>query len=101
MAVGGSGHGWGTNLDPTNDYELHLDDHSACLVARAVLTCKKNDLSTTIPAAPGTDTLYAMIWDFQPDVAGQMVYQCVNDPTYRANGGVAAGSGDYAPRINR
>ena len=88
MAVGGSGHGNGLNLDPTNDYAAR----TAVATARASwpgrFNVQKNDLSTFIPAAPGTDSLYSMIWDFRPDVAGQMISQCANDPTYRANGGV-------------
>jgi hypothetical protein len=88
MAVGGSGHINGTNLDPTNDYAAR----AAVATARASwpgrFIAQKNDLSTFIPPAPGIDSLYEMIWDFQPDVGGQMVFQCSNDPTYRANGGV-------------
>lgn len=88
LAVGGSGHVKGTNLDPTNDYAAR----TAVATARASwpgrLNVQKNDLSTSIPVFPGTDTLYQMISDFAPDVGGQMVYQCLNDPTYRVNGGV-------------
>ena len=88
MAVNGSGHGNGLNLDPTNDYAAR----AAVATARASwpgrFIVQKNDLSTFTPPAPGTDSLYEMIWDFRPDVAGQMVFQCANDPTYRANGGV-------------
>jgi hypothetical protein len=88
LAVGGNGHGNGLNLDPTEDYVAR----NAVLNARASwpgrLFVQKNDLKTCIPPAPGTDTLYEMIWDFQPRVGGQMVFQCVNDPTYRVNCGV-------------
>jgi hypothetical protein len=88
LAVGGNGHVNGLNLDPTNDYVAR----NAVLNARASwpgrLFVQKNDLKTCIPPAPGTDTLYEMIWDFQPLVGGQMVYRCVNDPTYRVNCGV-------------
>ena len=89
MAVGGSGHDRkGANLDPTNDYAARTSVATARASWPGRFNVQKNDLSTFIPVAPGTDSLYAMIWDFQPDVAGQMVYQCFNDPTYRANGGV-------------
>jgi hypothetical protein len=92
MAVGGSGHVKGTNLDPTSDYTAR----AAVATARASwperFNVQKNDLSTFIP---GTDSLYAMIWDFQPDVAGQMIYQCANDPTLSANNGVPQDP-DYA-----
>ena len=29
-----------------------------------------------------------MIWDLQPDVGGQMVFQCFGDLTYKANCGI-------------
>jgi hypothetical protein len=51
------------------------------------MIAQKNDLKSCIPVAPGIDTLYSMIWDFQPNVGGQMVFQCSNDSTYRANCG--------------
>jgi uncharacterized repeat protein (TIGR01451 family) len=88
LAVGGNGEGHGTDLDPTDEYVAR----NAVLNARASwpgrLFVQKNTLTTCIPPAPGTDTQYAMIWDFQPLVAGQMLYPCVNDPTYRVNCGV-------------
>src|SRR6266542_3633234 len=88
LAVGGNGHGHGTDLDPTEDYVAR----NAVLNARASwpgrLFVQKNDLSTCIRAAPGTDTLYSMTWYFQPLVGGQMLYPAVNDPTYRDNCGV-------------
>ena len=88
MAVGGSGHVNGLNLDPTADYVAR----NAVLNARAAypgrMIAQKNDLKTCIPVAPGTDTLYSMIWDFQPDVGAQMAFQCFNDSTYKANCGI-------------
>jgi hypothetical protein len=84
LAVGGNG----PSLDPTPDYVAR----NAVVNARAVwggrLIVQKNDLSTFIPTAPGTGTLYQMISDFQPGVAGQMVFQCFGDQSYRVNGGV-------------
>ncbi len=88
LAVGGSGHINGTNLDPTNDYAARAAVAQARADWPGRLNVQKNDLKTTIPPAPGTDSLYEMIWDFQPDVAAQMVFQCLNDDTYRANDGV-------------
>ncbi|MDQ3197696.1 MAG: beta-galactosidase [Verrucomicrobiota bacterium] len=88
MAVGGSGHINGTNLDPTSTYLARGAIDAARATWPGRMVAQKNDLSTFIPTAPGIETLYEMIWDFQPDVGGQMVYQVVNDPTYRANGGV-------------
>ena len=90
LAVGGSGHINGTNLDPENDYAARAAVTQARADWPGRLVVQKNDLKTTVPPAPGTDSLYEMIWDFQPDVGAQMVYQCVNDPTYRANDGVPA-----------
>ena len=88
LAVGSNGEGHGIDLDPTEDYVAR----NAALNARASwpgrFFVQKNTLKTCIPAAPGTDTLYAMIWDFQPLVAWQMLYPCVNDPTYKVNCGV-------------
>ena len=88
LAVGGNGEGHGTDLDPTDDYVAR----NAMLNARASwpgrMFAQKNTLSTCIPPAPGTDSQYEMIWDFQPLVGAQMFYPCVNDPAYRANCGV-------------
>ena len=88
LAVGGNGHGGGLNLDPDNDYAARTAVQTARADWPDRLNVQKNDLSTFNPPAPGDDSLYEMIWDFQPDVAGQMVFQCTNDPTYRVNGGV-------------
>ncbi len=88
LAVGGNGHGNGTNLDPTSDYLARTAVEQARAIWPDRLNVQKNDLSTFNPPAPGTDSLYEMIWDFQPDVGGQMVFQCINDPTYRVNNGV-------------
>ena len=88
LAVGGTGDGHGIDLDPTDDYVAR----NAVLNARASwpgrLFVQKNTLKTCIPAPPGTDTIYEMIWDFQPLVGWQMLFPCVNDPTYRVNCGV-------------
>lgn len=89
LAVGGNGHVGATgNLDPTADYVAREAVNYARATWPGRLIVQKNDLSTLNPAAPGTGTLYEMIWDFRPDVGGQMVYQCSNDPSYRVNGGV-------------
>jgi hypothetical protein len=90
LAVGGNGHVGATgNLDPDASYVAR----NAVLDARASwpgrLIVQKNSLSTFIPAAPGTGTLWQLLWDSGPDVAGEMVYWCYGDTTYRVNGGVA------------
>ncbi len=90
LAVGGNGHVGGTgNLDPDDSYVAR----NAVLNARASwpgrLIVQKNSLATFIPAAPGTGTLWELLWNSGPDVAGQMLYWCYGDTTYRVNGGVA------------
>ena len=52
------------------------------------LIVQKNDLSTFIPGYPGTDTIYDIMTDSAPDIAGQMLFQCYGDSTYRVNGGI-------------
>jgi hypothetical protein len=89
-AIGTSGHVNATgNLDPTADYVAR----NAVSTARASwpgrLITQVNSLSTIIPAAPGDQfSRWAVLWDSQPEVAAQMVFQCINDPDYRVNGGV-------------
>jgi len=84
LAVGGNG----TALDG-DEQEV---PRGAVDTARAKwpgrLIVQKNDLSTCIPVAPGTDSLYSMIWDYQPDVAGQMITAAYNDSTYKISCGV-------------
>ncbi len=84
LAVGGNG----PALDPDPSYVAR----NAVLNARASwpgrLIVQKNTLETFIPDAPGTGTLWQLLWDSRPDVAGQMAYWCYGDPTYRVNKGV-------------
>ena len=78
----------GPRLDPDPDYVAR----NAVLNARASwpgrLIVQKNSLATFIPAAPGTGTPWELLWNSRPDVAGQMLYWCFGDTTYRVNGGV-------------
>src|SRR5438128_6744382 len=84
LAVGGNG----PALDPDPSYVAR----NAVLNARASwpgrLIVQKNTLETFIPDAPGTGTLWQLLWDSRPDVAGQMAYWCYGDPTYRVNNGI-------------
>jgi hypothetical protein len=84
LAVDGNGH----RLDP----DPHYVARNAVLNARASwpgrLIVQKNSLRTFIPTAPGTGTPWEFLWDSRPDVAGQMVWWCYGDTTYRVNGGV-------------
>ena len=90
MAVAGNGHAGDTgNLDPDADYVAR----NAVLAARATwpgrLIVQKNNLATFNPPAPGTDTVFQLLWDSRPDIAGQMLWNCFNDTSYRMNNGVA------------
>ena len=90
LAVGGNGHAGATgNLDPDDSYVAR----NAVLNARATwpgrLIVQKNTLAKFIPPAPGIGTLWELLWNSGPDVAGQMVYWCYGDTTYRVNSGVA------------
>jgi uncharacterized repeat protein (TIGR01451 family) len=92
LAVGGNGHTGGINLDPNENYLAR----SAVLAARASwsgrLIVQKNTLATYIAPAPGTNTLYELLWDSAPDVGAQMLWYCYGDNGYRVNGGVAIDS---------
>ena len=52
------------------------------------LIVQKNDLSTFSPAYPGTNTIYDIMTESAPDIAGQMLFQCYGDSTYTVNKGV-------------
>jgi hypothetical protein len=84
LAVAGNG----PRLDPDADYVAR----NAVLNARASwpgrLIVQKNSLATYIRSAPGTGSGWELLWDSRPDVAGQMVYWCYGDTSYRVNGGV-------------
>ncbi len=84
LAVAGNG----PTLDPDPSYVAR----NAVLNARASwggrLIVQKNSLSTYTPTAPGMGTAWKLLWDNRPNVAGQMLYWCYGDPTYRVNDGV-------------
>lgn len=84
LAVGGNG-----NLDPDVNYVAR----NAVLSARASwpgrLIVQKNSLATFNPPAPGTGTVYQLLWDSRADIGGQMLFNCFSDPSYRMNNGVA------------
>ncbi|MBA3963208.1 MAG: beta-galactosidase [Chthoniobacterales bacterium] len=62
LAVSGNGHlGGGLNLDPTSDYVPRTVVGLERALWPGRLNIQKNDLSTFIPPAPGTDSLYQMI----------------------------------------
>lgn len=91
LAVGGNGH-VGAQAGPNLDLDENYLALNAVLAARATwpgrLIVQKNSLQTQIAPAPGTGTLWAIEWDSGPDIAGQMLWPCYGDTTYRVNGGV-------------
>ncbi len=87
LAVGSDG-----TLDSETD--ANYVARTVVLWARAMwpgrLVVQKNSLSAYTPEAPGLRTGMQLLWDSQPDVAGQMLWNCFGDTTYRMNNGVAA-----------
>ncbi len=85
LAVGANGH---SGLDPDENYVAR----NAVLAARTAwpgrLIVQKNTLATYNPPAPGSDTVYQLLWDSRPDVGGQMLDASFGDATYRNNAGV-------------
>jgi hypothetical protein len=90
LAIAGNGHVGATgNLDPTADYVARTTVTWAWDAWPGKLVTQINSLSTIIPPAPGDKfSSWAVLWDMIPQVGTQMVFQCVNDPDYRVNGGV-------------
>lgn len=84
LAVGTSG----TDLDPDRDYVAR----NTVLAERAVwpdrLIVQKNSIAAFSPPAPGTDTVYDLLWSSRADVGGQMLYNCFSDTAYRMNNGI-------------
>lgn len=77
-------------LDPDPSYV----SRNAVLAARATwpgrLIVQKNSVSTFNPLAPGDNTVFELLWDSRPEVAGQMLWNCSGDVTYRMNAGIPA-----------
>ncbi len=95
MAIGGNGHVPGPlNLDPDATYLAR----NLILTARTSwpgrFIAQLNSVDTYGSPAPGPDaSVFNLLWNSQPDVGGQMLYWCVNDPTYRVNNGVPGDPG--------
>ena len=85
LAVGANGR---SGLDPDENYVAR----NAVLAARTSwpgrLIVQKNTLATYNPPAPGTGSVYQLLWDSRPDVGGQMLDASFGDTTYRNNAGV-------------
>ena len=84
LAVGGNG-----NLDPDVNYVARNTVLSARASWPGRLIVQKNSLATYNPPAPGTGTVYQLLWDSRPDIGGQMLFNCFSDTSYRMNNGVA------------
>jgi len=88
LAINGNGHVNGLNLDPDADYVSRNAILAASISWPGRLIVQKNSVSTVIAAAPGTGGNFEVLWNNRPNVAGQMLFWCSNDSTYRMNGGV-------------
>lgn len=90
LAVAGNGRAkQGGQLDPDENYAARTAVAAARGTWPGRLIVQKNSLSTSNPTAPGTGTLFQILWDSRPDVGGQMLDACYGDTTYRNNAGVA------------
>jgi hypothetical protein len=85
LAIAGNG-----KLDSDPDYVAR----NVILAERAAwpdrLIVQKNSIATFNAPAPGTGSVFQLLWDSRADVGGQMLYNCYSDTTYRMNDGVPA-----------
>jgi hypothetical protein len=84
MAVGGNG----PSLDPDQSYLARNAVGAARASWPGRFIVQKNTLATFVAPAPGTNTLYQLLWDSAPDIGAQMLWRCYGDSAYRVNGGV-------------
>jgi hypothetical protein len=86
MAVGRNGN----RLDPDPDYVARSVASSARTAYPDRFVVQKNSLSARTPDPATTTSLGAwqIVFDSQPDVAGQMLWFVTNDPNCRMNGQV-------------
>jgi hypothetical protein len=78
-------------LDPTKDYVAqHVVDYALTTYPQRFIA-QKNTLSADTPDPSMLPALgvWQMIYDNQPNVAGQMLWRVTDDPACRMNGGVA------------
>ncbi len=73
LAVGGSG---GLDRPFAEDFVARSAVTTARLLYGERMLSQRNSLASTIPVAPGTDTIWSMIWDQQPGIGAQMVNIC-------------------------
>lgn len=93
LAVAGDG-----KLDPDTNYVARNVIAAARTSWPGRLIVQKNSLAAFIPPAPGTGTLYDVVWTSRPDVAGQMLWVSYGDSTYRNNSGVQDSAADILHR---
>ncbi len=100
LAVAGNGHAGATgNLDPDACYVARNAVQAARTSWPGRLIVQINSLSTFNPVAPGPDdSVWHLLWDSRPDVAGQMLLWCYGDTTYRVNGGVISNPSLVLPK---
>ena len=103
LAIGGNGHmGFGRDLDPTATYvaENAIATARASWPGRLIAQCQLVfDFSAD---APGPDlSVWNLLLNSQPDIGGQMIFQCVNDPTYKVNNGIPIAPGLALTRLNQ
>jgi hypothetical protein len=74
-------------LDPDPDYVVRAIAKYAQAHYPGRFVLQKNSLSAITPV-PGSPDLgrFQVLWDFRPDVAGQMLWYSYGDPTFRNNG---------------
>lgn len=88
MAINGNGHVNGANLDPDADYLSRNAILTSRLSWSGRFVVQKNSVSATLPPPPGTGGNFEVLWNSRPNAAGQMLFWCANELTYRMNGGV-------------
>lgn len=76
-------------LDPDPNYAARNTILAARTIWPGRLIVQKNNLAAFNPPAPGTNSVFQLLWDSRPDVGGQMLWNCSSDTSYRMNKGVA------------
>lgn len=90
VAINGNGHtGKGPNLDPDSHYVPETVRLWANATYPGRFIIQKNSLSADNPLAPSTGSSWEVLYNNRPNCGAQMLYWCVNEPTYRMNGGAA------------
>jgi Beta-galactosidase len=75
-------------LDPDNSYVARNAVLAANTTWPGRLIVQRESLSMLTPSAPGTGSMWELVWNNLPNSAAQELDPCYGDPTYRDNGGV-------------